>query len=174
MEFSVRRLEAGDWREFRRLRLEALEAEPLAFVEQYAASVLESEEYWQARVLRGATGAATATFVAVQDGQLIGKATGFVDEEMAVPTVHLVGVYVPPAFRGSSTGVSAGVGTAVMRWGRDVIHASQVRLFVTEVNGRAEAFYSRLGFNRTGNTMAYPPDPSITEFEMLNAKLDSV
>ncbi|WP_020524462.1 GNAT family N-acetyltransferase [Catelliglobosispora koreensis] len=174
MDFSVRRLKPGEWRDYRNLRLEALEAEPLAFVEQYAKSVLEPDEFWQSRVLKGATDPAFATFVAIHDGQMIGKASGFVDNEMTEPTVHLVGVYVQPAFRGAGIGVSAGVVTAVMRWARDAIEASQVRLYVTEVNGRAEAFYARLGFTRTGNTMPYPHDPSITEFEMLNAKLDSV
>ena len=168
MAVVVRRLEAGDWPEFRRLRLEALQSEPLAFVEQYEVSAAESDEYWQDRVRRGATDAETATFVAVDEGRrLVGKATGFVDRSVPQPlTVHLVGVYVSPAFRGSGVGVSADVVGAVMRWAGEVIGASQVRLFVTEFNERAEAFYKRLGFTRTGATMAYPSDPSITEHEM--------
>jgi GNAT superfamily N-acetyltransferase len=173
MDFEVRRLDPGDWREFRRLRLEALRAEPLAFVEQYAVSAAETDEYWQDRVRRGATDSSTATFVAVRDGQLIGKATGFVDAEVSEPTVHLVGVYVTPAFRGAGRGVSTAVVSAVMQWARDVVRVSRMRLFVTEINSRAEAFYRRLGFTRTGATMAYPPDPAITEFEMVNTALEA-
>lgn len=174
MDFEVRRLEPGDWREFRRLRLEALEAEPLAFVEQHEVSAADSDEYWQDRVRRGAADPAVATFVAVHDRRLIGKATGFVDDEVAEPTVHLVGVYVPAEFRGAALGVSGAVVTAVMRWARDVAGVSRVRLFVTEINGRAEAFYRRLGFARTGLTMAYPPDPAITELEMAHTALATV
>lgn len=167
MEVVVRRLAPGDWRVFRELRLEALRLEPLAFVEQYAVSAAEPDEYWQERVRRGASNSETATFVVVHDGRLVGKATGFVDREVAEPlTVHLVGVYVTPEFRGADRGVSAAVVKAVMRWAWEVVGAERVRLFVTEVNGRAEAFYKRLGFARTGVTMAYPPDPSITEYEL--------
>jgi RimJ/RimL family protein N-acetyltransferase len=166
MDFQVRRLDPGDWQEFRRLRLEALRLEPTAFVEQHAASAAEPDEYWQERVRRGATAESSATFVAIRERRLIGKATGFVDTDVAEPTVHLVGVYVTPEFRGAKGGVAAAVVGAVMRWARDVAGVPRVRLFVTETNGRAEAFYKRLGFTRTGVTMAFPPDPAITEFEM--------
>src|SRR5688572_30378597 len=128
MDFEVRRLDPGDWSEFRRLRLEALQMEPLAFVEQYSESVTEPDEYWQKRTRRGATDSATATFVAIHDGRLVGKATGFVDDKTAEPTVHLVGVYVAPAFRGSELGVSSGVVGAVARWARDDIGVKRVRL----------------------------------------------
>ncbi len=144
----------------------------MAFVEQYSESVTEPDKYWQDRVQRGATSSTVGTFVAIHNDQLIGKATGFVDDKTAEPTVHLVGVYVPPDFRGSELGVSTAVVRAVMRWARDEVGVKRVRLFVTEINGRAEAFYRRLGFARTGGTMAYPPNPEITEFEMLNTELD--
>ena len=173
MDFEVRRLDPDDWQEFRRLRLEALQAEPLAFVEQYAASAAAPDEFWQDRVRRGATDASTATFVALHADRMIGKATGFVDTEVPEPTVHLVGVYVTPAYRGADNGVSAAVVDAVMRWARDSAGMLRARLFVTEVNGRAEAFYRRLGFTRTERTMAYPPDPTITEFEMVKTTLDA-
>ncbi|GIH06812.1 hypothetical protein Rhe02_48790 [Rhizocola hellebori] len=171
MEFAVRRLEPEDWREFRQLRLEALQAAPLAFVEQYAESVAEPDEYWQDRVRQGATDATMATFVATHDGHLVGKASGFMDDKVVEPTVHLFGVYVTPDFRGSGLGVSGAVVGAVIRWARDAAGAEQVRLFVTEINSRAEAFYRRLGFERSGATMAYPPDPSITEYEMTHSEL---
>ena len=167
MDLVVRRLEPGDWREFRELRLEALRLAPLAFVEQYAVSAAEPDEYWQERVRRGAMDSQTATFVAVHEGRLVGKATGFVDKDVPEAlTVHLVGVYVTPEFRGADRGVSAAVVKAVMGWAWEVVGAERVRLFVTEINGRAEALYKRLGFTRTGVTMAYPPDPSITEHEL--------
>jgi GNAT superfamily N-acetyltransferase len=137
MDFEVRRLDPDEWQEFRRLRLEALQAEPLAFVEQYAVSAAAPDEYWQDRVRRGATDPSTATFVALHGGRMIGKATGFVDAEVTQPTVHLVGVYVAPAYRGVDKGVSAAVVGAVMRWARDSAGTLRARLFVTEVNGRS-------------------------------------
>jgi ribosomal protein S18 acetylase RimI-like enzyme len=172
--YDVRRISAEDWREFRRLRLEALQMEPLAFVEQHETSAAEPDEFWQTRVVRGARDPSTATFVAIHNGQMVGKATGFVDSEVAEPTVHLVGVYVTPAFRGAGAGVSRAVVGAVMHWARDEMRVPRVRLFVTEANGRAAAFYRKLGFVATGLTMEYPPDPSITEFEMVNTALVSV
>ncbi len=174
MDFDVRRIGADEWQEFRRLRLEALRSEPLAFVEQHDVSAAEPDDFWQTRVRRGATDPTSATFVAVHAGQMVGKATGFIDDEVAEPTVHLVGVYVTPAYRGADIGVSQALVKAVMRWARDEAHAHQMRLFVTQANGRAEAFYRRLGFVQTGVTMAYPPDPTITEFEMINRALAAV
>jgi RimJ/RimL family protein N-acetyltransferase len=38
---------------------------------------------------------------------------------------------------------------------------------VHEGNPRAQAFYARLGFTRTGKTMAFPLDEKQNEYEMV-------
>lgn len=165
MDQDVRRIEAADWPRFRQLRLEALRDSPLAFVEQYDQALGQPDHHWQERVRRGADAADSATYVAVDSDELVGKATCFIEPEFTeYVSAHLVGVYLSPAFRGC--GVAEAVVEAAIGWAREDAHAAQVRLFVTETNDRAMAFYRRLGFAQTGGTVAYPPDPTYTEYEL--------
>jgi GNAT superfamily N-acetyltransferase len=165
MDQGVRRIEPADWPRFRRLRLEALRDSPLAFVEQHDQALAQPDAHWQERVGRGAGAADVATFVAVEAGELVGKATCFIEPEITgYVSAHLVGVYVCPPLRGR--GVAEAVVAAAIGWARDEAHAVRVRLFVIETNDRAMAFYQRLGFAPTGATMAYPPDPAYTEYEL--------
>src|SRR5574342_431473 len=165
MDFEVRRIGVDEWETFRRLRLEALKDSPLAFVEQYDESLAKPDEFGRERVRHGATDEDRGTFVAVHDGRFVGKATCFVDPEVTdARAAHLVGVYVTPQARG--TGVAQELVSAIMRWAYEQAGAEVVRLFVTEINERAESFYRRIGFARTGVTMSYPPDPSYLEHEM--------
>jgi ribosomal protein S18 acetylase RimI-like enzyme len=165
MDQDVRRIAVEDWPKFRQLRLEALQDSPLAFVEQYAESLAQPDEFWLDRATRGAAGESAVTFVAVRAGELVGKATCFVEPDVPeCVSAHVVGVYVTPKFRGS--GVAEGVVGAAVRWAREERGADRVRLFVHETNQRAMAFYRRLGFATTGATVAYPPDPTYTEYEM--------
>jgi RimJ/RimL family protein N-acetyltransferase len=165
MDFVVRRIAADEWEPFRRLRLEALKDSPLAFVEQYDESLAEPDEFWRDRVHLSATDPDRTTVVAIHDGRFIGKASCFLDPRVTDTRAgHLVGVYVTPAARG--TGVADAVVVAALRWAYEEAGVEVVRLFVTEINPRAEAFYRRLGFERTGLEMAYPPDPTYLEHEM--------
>jgi ribosomal protein S18 acetylase RimI-like enzyme len=166
MDFEVRRIRADEWRAYRELRLEALRDSPLAFVEQYAESVARPDEFWQDRVERGAAGAASCLYVAGRDDGFVAKASGFVEADVTDHvSVHVVGVYTTPRMRGH--GVSEAVVSAVIRWATEEARADRVRLFVTQANGRAAAFYRRLGFVFTGTIEPYPPDPSQSEHEML-------
>jgi ribosomal protein S18 acetylase RimI-like enzyme len=162
VKLEVRRVTADDWVEYRRLRLEALQDSPLAFVEQYHESVVQPESFWQERVGRSIEGTTSAMFVAEVAGTLVGKASCFLEPDGV--SAHIVGVYVTPGLRGQ--GVADAVVRAAMAWAGAEAGASRIRLFVTEANERALAFYRRLGFAPTGITMAYPPDPRITEYEL--------
>ncbi len=165
MDVEARRIGAEDWPELRRLRLEALQDSPLAFVEQYEELRTQPDEFWRARADRGAQADHMGTFVVERDGALVAKASCFIEPGHADQVcVHVVGVYVTPRWRGR--GVADAVVGAAMAWAREYLGADRIRLFVTDVNARAAAFYTRLGFVRTGATTPYPPDPRYTEYEM--------
>lgn len=165
MDYEVRRIRASEWRRYRELRLEALKDTPLAFVEQYQESLAQPDQFWQDRVERSATGAASSIFVAVRAGRFVAKAGCFVESDVTeYVSAHVVGVYVTPRFRGRE--VAESLMAAVIRWAREEPHADRIRLFVVETNERAAAFYRRIGFVPTGTTMAYPPNPTYTEHEM--------
>ncbi|MEV8517274.1 GNAT family N-acetyltransferase [Dactylosporangium sp. NPDC051484] len=165
MDHEVRRIRASEWRQYRELRIEALQDSPLAFVEQYQESLAQPDQFWQGRVERSATGTASSTFVAVHAGRFVAKASCFVESDVSeYVSAHIVGVYVTPRFR--AQGVADALMAAVIRWAQEEPHADRIRLFVIETNDRAAAFYRRIGFVPTGVTMAYPPNPAYTEHEM--------
>ena len=164
-DFDVRRITADDWEQYRTLRLEALQDSPLAFVEQYAESSVQPDEFWQERAERNATSPESTIFVAVRDGSLVAKAGCFVEPEVTdYVSAHVVGVYVTPALRG--LGMAEALMEAVIRWAQEEPQADRIRLYVLKSNDRAAAFYRRFGFVPTGVTIAYPPDPTHTELEM--------
>ncbi|NEE00146.1 GNAT family N-acetyltransferase [Phytoactinopolyspora halotolerans] len=166
MDYEVRRIRSDEWRAYRELRLEALRDSPLAFVDRYEDARRRPDQYWRDRVARNAAGRLTCTYViARNDGRLAGMTSCFVEPEFTdYVSAHIVAVYVTPGFRGN--GSATRLIEAVIAWAHDVAGADRIRLFVMEANERAEAFYRRIGFSRTGATMAYPPDPSFTEYEM--------
>ncbi len=161
----MRRIGTEEWREYRELRLEGLKDSPLAFVEQYDDAQQRPDQFWRDRVARGAAGNTSCTFVTVSSDQFVGMASCFVEPEFTDHiSAHVVGVYVTPQFRGNGSAMA--LVSAVIRWALDDARADRIRLFVMETNERATAFYRSIGFSPTGTTMAYPPDPSFTEYEM--------
>jgi ribosomal protein S18 acetylase RimI-like enzyme len=166
MDYEVRRIQTHEWQPLRRLRLEALRDSPMAFVDQYEEASTRPDSFWQDRVYRNATGPLSATFVAAHDDEFVGMAACFVEdlEDDDRVSVHVVGVYVTPAHRG--TGVVDALMTAVLGFAEQDLHADRIRLFVTETNQRAEAAYRRIGFGRTGASLAYPRDPTLLEYEL--------
>ncbi|AXI77805.1 GNAT family N-acetyltransferase [Peterkaempfera bronchialis] len=174
MSYRVRRVAAHEWLRLRDLRLEALQDTPTAFVSQYATERMKSDTEWQSRALCGsgaeaqADGRLTATYVLepAGSGRWGGMVTVFQEPDAVKPQVHLVGVYVAPEYRGRAVGAAEALVREALEWAFTEGGAERVRLFVREDNGRALAFYRRLGFAETGETMLYPPDPSFTEFEM--------
>lgn len=164
---EVRKVRPEDWPEFRRLRLEALQDAPLAFVERYDESVVKPDQFWQDRAERGAAGDTRVMYVGVHEGRLVGKASAFVEDDITdYVSVHIVGVYVTPAWRGRDD-LAGRLIAAVADWGRADAKADRIRLFVTDGNDRAAAFYRRIGFERSGATLPYPNDPTIAEHELV-------
>lgn len=159
---QIRRVRADDWPQLRELRLEALKDTPTAFLEVYDQAVRQPDDFWRERAARGAADDTVATFVAVVDGAFVGMTVALLDG----PAANLVGVFVSPAWRGRSRGVTSALFDAAIGWARAADPARRVLLHVTDVNERAAAFYRRYGFVPTGATIPYPLDPDIMEIEM--------
>ncbi|TQS43153.1 CATRA system-associated protein [Cryptosporangium phraense] len=161
MTYQVRRIEPNDFRELKRLRLEALKNSPLAFVEQYDDAVVLPDSAWRDRA------STQIGFAAVAGGRFVGMAGVFREAEVIHHvSAMLVGVYVTPAFRGGAYGTAQAVTAAAVTFAFEHLHADVVRLFVLDLNERAKAFYRRAGFTETGHTIRYPPDPAYLEREM--------
>lgn len=160
MGYEIRARRPDDWEAARDLRLTGLKdpASSVAFVNTYETEAAFTEDVWRHR-------AETPAFVAVDgSGEWVGTVTVLVEEEER--QTHLVGVFVRPEHRG--TGLAEELLRAAVDWSWELPQKTErVRLWVHGENPRAQAFYSRLGFTRTGQTMAFPLDETQTEYEMV-------
>lgn len=142
---DVRRLTADDWLELRNARLAALAEAPYAFSSTVAREQAFADQTWRERAGSG------RTFGAWDGDSIVGLATGLPEDGQW----HLVGMWVSPKARG--TGIADQLVAAVCELARQSA-ATSVTLWVTEVNGRARAFYRRLGFAPTGGRQLVRPD----------------
>ncbi|THA59043.1 GNAT family N-acetyltransferase [Streptomyces sp. A0958] len=184
MDYVIRPVRADDWQPAKELRLAALQdpVAPVAFLETYEQGLKRSDDAWREQTADASDEGAGAVrqFVAEDpDGRWAGSVTVLVerpDDEAGFGDVapinqgHVVGVFVRPEARG------AGVADALFRaalewsWSLDDPRLERVRLYVHEDNPRAAAFYRRIGFTPTGETVPMPGDPTARELEYAVAR----
>jgi len=179
MEHVTRVVRADEWALVKELRLAALRdpAAPIAFLETYEQSAAQPDAFWQGRALSGSEdgNGEVRQFVAVApDGRWDGSVTVLIERPEAQPRfgeaaeihqAHVVGVFVRPEARGR--GLAEELFRAGMDWAWSLgePRIERVRLYVHEDNARAAAFYRRIGFTPTGETVPMPGDPSARELE---------
>lgn len=161
-DVTVRRVEPGDWALLRALRLEALADTPIAYLETLEAALALGDDAWRARAVRGSAGGDSCQVMAWSGEQPVGTLTAFLDPERP-GTAVLAAVYVVPTARG--TGLLDCLLAPVVAWCRQC-GCIRLRLWVHEDNGRARASYGARGFVATGQTMAYPVEPSQRELAL--------
>jgi RimJ/RimL family protein N-acetyltransferase len=163
MTYKIRAVLAEDWELLRELRLAGL-ADPaasVAFNETYENAAAQSDEFWRRRAAQGLL---AETFIGEDEedgGRWVGSATVLDEGESA----HVVGVYLRPEHRG--TGLAEGLFRAVEDWARERPYVMRMLLQVHEHNPRAEAFYRRIGYVRTGEFVSDPKAPALKEYEMV-------
>ncbi|MER7581523.1 GNAT family N-acetyltransferase [Kitasatospora sp. NPDC097691] len=159
MSYVVRRIATEEWRELREITLEALRDSPDAFSLSYADTAARPDGYWQQHAAAEATARECATFtVRDEDGNWVGMAA--VEPIPHVPdTAHVHAVYVTPGHRGAG-GPATDLVNATVRYAQDHIDVRWLTLGVNESNGRALAFYLRLGFEDTGKVIPYVRNPA--------------
>jgi len=158
VSITIRPASAADWREVRRIRLQALAEAPWAF-----GSTLEREQGFTEETWRQRAGA-TWAYLAWDGDRVVGTATGLADPEPAQGTVQLVAMYVDPRARGTGCAhqlIDAVVSAAVAEG------ATRLLLEVTDVNPAAGRCYRRYGFVPTGRRKPLPHTPHVTELEMV-------
>jgi GNAT superfamily N-acetyltransferase len=142
---EVARLGAGDWREYRAIRLAALAEAPRAFGSRLTDERRLRPADWRRRL------AGRAQFLVRHAGQAVGTVGGIDDGDGA----ELVSMWVAPAWRGR--GVGDRLVQAVLDWARAAGYPT-VRLWVTVDNAAAERLYARHGFVRTGEIQPVSAD----------------
>ena len=181
MEYQIRPVAPAEWRRSRALRLAALQdpVASVAFARTYAEESVMTDEEWQRR----ASGIGAQQFVAVAPGGVRGDDgdsgrdgdAGSDVESWVGMTVVVVerpdylsinAVYLVPEARGSGAADRLFAAAVDWAWQR----TDRLYLWVHEKNPRAEAFYRRVGFERTGETMASVLDSSCIEYELVLAR----
>jgi ribosomal protein S18 acetylase RimI-like enzyme len=146
---ATRVLTPDDWRQWRDLRLLALEESPDAFGSRLAdwQGDGDLEDRWRSRLT-------TVPFnVMVFDGDVsVGMASGAPDGD----EVELISMYVRPIARG--LGIADLLIEAVSGWAAER-GATSVWLAVRETNVYAQALYRRHGFEPAGPAPAEPDEP---------------
>ncbi|MFF9779223.1 GNAT family N-acetyltransferase [Streptomyces sp. NPDC013978] len=158
--YRVRSVRAEEWRQVRELRLVALRdpVARLAFLETYEQAAARPDGFWQERTENAAEGVWERRQFVVESGagEWVGTVTVLVEEagtrdffggNVERRQAHLVGVFLRDGHRGK--GVGEAMFAVAVGWARQA-GVERVRLFVNEGNGRAEAFYRRVGFEASG------------------------
>ena len=148
---EVRRVEVGEGRRLRALRLAALRDAPGAFEATAAADEARPPQHWD--MLGGGPG---AVFVA-------GEWEGMAGVHLAGEEPVLWGMWVAPAARGRGLGRT--LAETVAAWAR-VRGFERLRLSVSDAAPEAVRLYAGLGFARTGVHGPLPSDPSVEEHEL--------
>ncbi|MEU5951103.1 GNAT family N-acetyltransferase [Streptomyces sp. NPDC047525] len=174
---AVRPIRVDEWPQVKALRLLALQdpAAPIAFLETYEKAAAEPDSFWQDRAEGAADGTRVRQFVAEDlDGSWSGTVTVLIEEAgdgdvfggaIDRRQAHVVGVFVRPEHRGN--GVIDALFETAVAWAWSVPDVARTRLYVHEDNARAERFYRRFGFARSGQTVPMKGDPSKLEREMI-------
>lgn len=179
MDYVIRPVRAEEWQLVKELRLAALQdpAAPVAFLETYEQGLERSDDFWRERTVDAseAGDGEVRQFVAeAPDGSWAGSVTVLIerpDGEVRFGTAadvhqaHVVGVFVRPEARGG--GVAEELFRAGMDWAWSLREPriERVRLYVHENNPRASAFYRRIGFVPTGETVPAQGEPTARELE---------
>jgi ribosomal protein S18 acetylase RimI-like enzyme len=158
----IRRTVEDDWPQVRGLRLEMIRDTPTAYVETLKEARGLPPGEWRFRARRGSY-ANSITLAAITEGGLwVGTMGAYLSAEGREAT--LVGVYVSPGHRGRRAGVADALLTGIEDWAR--LRGPALGLQVHEDNHRAQAFYERRGYSRTGVATPYPRDPRRSELSM--------
>ncbi|GLW56049.1 GNAT family N-acetyltransferase [Kitasatospora phosalacinea] len=179
MDHVIRAVTGEDWQQARQLRLDALRdpVAGIAFLDTYDNAAAKPDEHWRARAAGSRGETVTQQFVAERaDGGWDGSVTVLIEragheDVMGVPVevdqAHLVGVFVRPEQRG--TGLAGALFDAAIAFARglDEPVVSRIRLYVHQDNQRAEAFYRKVGFTRSGRSVPVPGDESSVEHELV-------
>ena len=149
-ELTIRALTAADLESYRDIRLEGLRLSPEAFGSSYEEEIARPDEEFARRLAQG-PGAMFGAFDPHASGpaSLSGTAGCYLDNGLkSRHKLHLVGMYVRPAYR--QLGLGAKLVERVLVHARKIGGIVMVQLGVGCDNYAARALYDRLGFKVYG------------------------
>ncbi len=160
MDVAVRRIRDGDGPRLRSLRLASLRDAPSDFSATLADAEALSDDRWAEIAAGNASGSNQAIWIAEVDGEPVGVLAAFRTFD---DVVTLTSLWAAPGFR--QVGVAEALVAEATTWAA-AGPGHTLRLWMRERNDRVQAFYLDLGFEPTGQSMAYEPDPRQREVEL--------
>lgn len=145
-EFAIRTICDDEWREYRAIRLRALEDSPDAFGSTLERELGFPDSAWKSR-LRQASPETDLPVIAVVGGAFAGLAWGRI-EPPGADVVHLYQMWVEPESRGA--GIGRALVATVIEWAR-ARDANSILLDVTCGDRPARRLYESMGFQPCGD-----------------------
>ena len=155
----VTQIQAGDGMLLKKLRLPAVADTPEAFGSTLEEEQRYSDEDWHAAAIADAEGDRSVGFLGFVGEQACGIAGGFLCEEVR-GDAYLCAMWVDPAQR--RRGLGQLLVNAVKEWALSR-GASTLKLWVTDSNSAAVAFYRSLGFEPTDESKPLRSNPQLLE-----------
>jgi GNAT superfamily N-acetyltransferase len=141
---KVRRIEAGEFDLYKRLRLDALKEDPAAFVTTYEEAISRSDESWRNQADEAATSAERALFFAFVNETAAGLAGLYRDQDNP-QAGEFIQVWIAPPFR------KRGLAMQLIEFAADWARKRQLRTvkaIVAKENAGVISFYEKCGFSR--------------------------
>jgi ribosomal protein S18 acetylase RimI-like enzyme len=136
---EVRRVQRGEWRDLRDLRLLALSDAPEAFESRYEDAIQRADQWWIEWAERSAQGEAQAMFLARDGNDPVGIVGAFVEGQRC----WLISMWAAPPVR--RRGIGAALVESVAEFARASGH-TELFLKVRVDNDPARRLYERCGF----------------------------
>jgi GNAT superfamily N-acetyltransferase len=160
---DVRRVRPGEWDRIKAIRLEMLVDTPDAYITTLEEAESFPDSVWIERAEKGSMGSVQATFIGFDGDVAVAMAIGLRKRRFREDILVIVSVYVSPTHRG--TALASELMGAVENWGLDW-KAPAASLWVAETNDRARAFYTRLGYQPTGDRTRMKPESDRMEIRL--------
>ena len=155
---SIRRIQRGESRIFRQLRLQALKESPQAFGSTYVDAMERSPESWTTQSDGTSRGSDRSTFIAFTDEYPIGLSALY-RLESPQDVGELMQVWVSPDFRRKA--VAGALMDVVFYWA-EKNNFRAIAAGIRASNAGAMRFYQKYGFvTETGITLDCPGDAAV-------------
>lgn len=163
---EVRRVTPEEWERIKEIRLEMLADTPDAYITTLEEAESYPDSVWMERAETGSMGSAQATFLGLDGDVPVAMGVGLRKRRLRKDILVIVSVYVSPAHR--ATNVASDLMGAIENWGSGW-KALASSLWVAENNDRAKAFYTRIGYQPTGDRTRMKPDSDRMEIRLEKA-----
>ena len=159
VNIEIKDIAKADWREFRRIRLTALQESPYAFGGTYLEESKLEVADWKERVGRYVDDPDTVFLLCSVMSEFVGMAGCYRDKEKT-DCSHIYSVWLKPDVRGQ--GIAEKMVAILEGWSREN-GISVIEGHVTEVNNVARAFYKKQGYKETSTGSAIRWDPGVKQ-----------